>query len=227
MSTNQQYLDMMKYVDHTLLLPDAGEKEFRKLCLEAVKYRPASVCVPPSWVKYCFDKLKLRSGVCTVVGFPYGYNTLDVKKAETKQALKSGANEIDLVINISAAKSGDYGKIIQELTQIGKICYEYDAIFKVIIECAALTQAEMKDLCHIVDVSPAHFIKTSTGTHPNGGATPENVKFLVEHTPSKEVKAAGGIKSFSDAQQFLNLGATRLGTSRLIAILEGSQGGEY
>ena len=214
---NMEKEELLKYVDHTYLLQDATWDIIKNICDDGIKYNVASVCIPPSYVKlakkYVQDKIK----ICTVIGFPNGYNTTDVKVYETKNAINNGADEIDMVINIGYLKEKKYNLILEEINQIKEACN--NKILKVIIETCLLTKEEIIKMCEIVENSNADFIKTSTG-FSTGGATLENVKLMKEHIKTKKIKAAGGISSFKDAEEFIESGASRLGTSRLIKILK-------
>ena len=214
--------DIMKYVDHTLLLQGATWDDIKVICDDAVKYGTASVCIPPSYVKRAAEYLNGRVPVCTVIGFPNGYNTTAIKCAETADAIKNGADEIDMVINIGDLKGGRYTEILDEIKSIKAVCG--NKILKVIIETCLLTTEEKVKTCHIVTEAGADFIKTSTG-FSTAGATPEDIKLFSENVGADvKIKAAGGIKSFADAENFISLGATRLGTSRLITLLKGEEG---
>ena len=210
--------DIYRTVDHTLLLQDATWEEIRQICDDAVAYGTASVCIPPSYVKRASEYLGDQMPVCTVIGFPNGYNTTAVKVFETEDAIKNGAAEIDMVINIGDLKDKNYDKITDEIRQIKAACGEH--ILKVIIETCLLTEEEKKELCRVVSESDAEYIKTSTG-FCTGGATFEDVELMRKYTGAdKMVKAAGGIKDFADAERFVELGADRLGTSRLVKIMK-------
>ena len=211
--------EILKKVDHTNLNQTAVWDDIKKICDEAIKYNVASACIPPCYVeqakKYVGDKLK----ICTVIGFPNGYNTTDVKVYEAKKALQDGADEIDMVINIGYLKDKKYDYIENEIKEIKKACENH--ILKVIIETCLLTEEEKIRMCRIVKESGADFIKTSTG-FSSMGATFEDIKLFKENLigSNVKIKAAGGIKSFEDAQEFVNLGADRLGTSRLIKLID-------
>lgn len=218
--------DIFKAVDHTLLTQGATWEEIKEICDDAVAYGTASVCIPPSDVKRASQYLAGKMPVCTVIGFPNGYQTTKVKVFETKDAIENGADEIDMVINIGDLKDQNYDKIKEEIQEIKAACG--DKILKVIIETCLLTREEKIKMCQIVTESGADFIKTSTGFSA-GGATFEDIALFAEHVgPGVKIKAAGGIKSFEDAEEFLRLGASRLGTSRIVklakaeAIEEGS-----
>lgn len=214
--------EIMKYVDHTLLLQGATWEDIKAICDDGLKYGTASVCIPPSYVKEAAEYLDGRLAVCTVIGFPNGYNTTAIKCAETADAIKNGADEIDMVINIGDLKGGRYEKILEEIKAIKAVCGE--KILKVIIETCLLTDEEKVTMCKIVTESGADFIKTSTG-FSSAGATPADIKLFAENVGENvKIKAAGGIKSFEDAEIFIALGASRLGTSRLVTLLKGESG---
>ena len=213
MNTNE----ILKMVDHTNLAQGATWTDIKNLCDEGITYNTASVCVPPSYVKNASEYLQSKLKICTVIGFPNGYATTDVKVYETLDALQHGANEIDMVINIGYIKSRAYDKQLYEIQKIKNACKE--KILKVIIETCLLTEDEKKKMCEIVTLSGADFIKTSTGFSIHG-ATEEDVALLRKYTGEHvQVKAAGGISSFDDAEKFISLGDTRLGTSKLVKIL--------
>lgn len=210
--------DIMKKVDHTLLAQTADWDEIRKICDQGLKYKTASVCIPPSYVKRVAEYLGGKLPVCTVIGFPNGYQTTTVKMAETEDALENGADEIDMVINLGDVKNGEFDKIKEEIIALKKICGDH--ILKVIVETCLLTEDEKIKMCQVVSESGADFIKTSTG-FSTSGATFEDVKLFKKYVADHvKIKAAGGISSFSDAEQFIELGADRLGTSRLVKIAE-------
>ena len=214
--------EIMKYVDHTLLLQGATWDDIKAICDDGLKYGTASVCIPPSYVKEAAEYLGGRLAVCTVIGFPNGYNTTKVKCAETADAIENGADEIDMVINIGDLKGGRYDRILEEIKAIKAVCG--DKILKVIIETCLLTDEEKIRMCKIVTEAGADFIKTSTG-FSTAGATPADIKLFAENVgEGVKIKAAGGIKSFEDAENFIALGATRLGTSRLVTLLKGVAG---
>ena len=206
--------EILGHVDHTLLTQTAGWEEIRQICDDAIAYGTASVCIPPSYVKQAKEYVGDRMAVCTVVGFPNGYSTTKVKEFETKEALAEGADEIDMVINLGWVKDGHFDKIQEEIRTLKAACGQ--KILKVIIETCLLTEEEKKEMCRVVTESGADFIKTSTG-FSTAGATPEDVALMRKYSgPEVKVKAAGGIASIEDAQRFIELGADRLGTSRLI-----------
>ncbi len=208
--------EILSRVDHTLLSQTATWEEIRALCDDAMRYHTASVCIPPCYVKQAKDYVKDRMAVCTVVGFPNGYSTTASKVFETREALENGADEIDMVIWVGALKDKKYDLIREEIRELKKACG--DKILKVIVETCLLTQEEKIRMCELVTEAGADFIKTSTG-FSTGGATFEDVKLFAEHIgPGVKIKAAGGISSFEDGETFIKLGASRLGTSRLVKI---------
>ena len=214
--------DILKKVDHTLLAQGATWEEIKVICDDAIKYGTASVCIPASYVKQVaeyFDNVSgITPAVCTVIGFPNGYSTTATKVFETEDAIKNGADEIDMVINIGWAKAGLWDRLEEEIRDIKKACG--DKILKVIIETCLLTDAEKIEMCKVVTKAGADYIKTSTG-FAGGGATFDDVKLFKENVGADvKIKAAGGISSFEDAEKFVELGADRLGTSRLVKILK-------
>ncbi len=212
-------------IDHTLLKPDASQDEIAQLCFEARKFGFASVCVNPTNVKLCAQLLK-DSGVdiCTVVGFPLGATPTDVKVFETQQAIREGATEVDMVINVGAVKSRDYELVEQDIASVARACHAGNAILKVIIEAALLTDEEKVVACQLAKVAGADFVKTSTGFGP-GGATPEDVALMRKVVgPGIGVKAAGGIRSYQDAQRMIAAGASRLGASASVRIMQEAGG---
>ena len=206
--------DILSRCDHTLLSQGATWAEIRALCDDGVKYGCASVCIPASYVKQAAEYLGGRLPVCTVIGFPNGYDTTAAKCFEAEDAVKNGADEIDMVINIGWARDGRWEDLLSEIRAVKAACG--GRILKVIIECCLLTEAEKIRLCEIVTESGADFIKTSTG-FGGGGATREDVALMAAHVgPKVKIKAAGGIASLEDAADFIALGADRLGTSRVV-----------
>jgi deoxyribose-phosphate aldolase len=208
-------------IDHTLLKPDATQDQIAQLCFEARKHGFASVCVNPAQVKLCADLLK-DSGipVCTVVGFPLGATSTDVKVFEAQQAIREGASELDMVINVGALKSRDYELVERDIASLARACHAGNAILKVIIEAALLTDEEKVAACQLAKVASADFVKTSTGFGP-GGATAEDVALMRRVVgPSMGVKAAGGIRSHADAQKMIAAGASRIGASASVKILQ-------
>lgn len=210
--------EILKKCDHTLLSQTATWEEIKALCDDGMNYHTASVCIPPFFVKKVKEYVKDRLKICTVIGFPNGYNKTSVKIFEAKEAIMDGADEIDMVINIGLLKSKKYDELKDEIVKLKEVCGE--KILKVIIETCLLTDDEKRMMCKIVSESGADFIKTSTG-FSKAGATFEDVKLFSENI-SKEVKikAAGGISTLDDAEKFINLGASRLGTSRVVKIVK-------
>lgn len=210
--------EILNKVDHTILSQTAIWEDIKKICDDGIKYNVASVCIPPSYVeqakKYVEDKLK----ICTVIGFPNGYNTTNVKVYETLEAIEKGADEIDMVINIGWLKDKKFEDIEKEIKAIKNVCG--NKILKVIIETCLLTDEEKAKMCEVVDKSGADYIKTSTG-FSTSGATFEDIKLFKDNLKgsSLKIKAAGGVKSFEDAEKFIQLGADRLGTSRLVKLM--------
>ena len=210
--------DILSKVDHTLLKPDASSDEMIALCEDAMKYGVASVCVPPAYVARVRGYLEGRVPICTVIGFPNGYNSTFVKVFETTDAVRAGADEIDVVVNLGLVKDGDSDGVLAELHAVRDACA--GKIMKVIIETALLTEQEKIEMCRIVSNCRADYIKTSTG-FASGGATREDVALLKSKVaPHVKVKAAGGIKTLQDAEDFINLGADRLGTSSIVRIVK-------
>ena len=206
--------DILRRCDHTLLAQGATWAEIRALCDDGVRYGCASVCIPASYVKQAAEYLGGKLPVCTVIGFPNGYDTTAAKCFEAEDAVKNGASEIDMVINIGWARDGRWEDLLAEIKAVKAACG--GRILKVIIECCLLTEAEKIRLCEIVTESGADFIKTSTG-FGGGGATREDVALMAAHVgPKVKIKAAGGIASLEDAADFIRLGADRLGTSRVV-----------
>lgn len=213
-----EYTEILKMVDHTLLKQDATWAEIKVICDDGVKYSTASVCIPASYVKQAADYVSGKVAICTVIGFPNGYSTTAAKVFETQDAINNGANEIDMVINIGWLKDKKYNDILDEIKAVKDACGE--KILKVIIETCLLTDEEKIKMCEIVSQSGADFIKTSTG-FSTGGATEADIKLFAQHVaPHVKIKAAGGISSLTDAENFINLGASRLGTSRIVKIVK-------
>lgn len=205
---------LLATVDHTLLTQGATWEEIRAICDDGVKYAAASVCIPASYVKQAREYLGDKLAVCTVIGFPNGYSTTAAKCFEAEDAVNNGADEIDMVINIGWVKDCRWDDLLREIRAVKQACR--GKILKVIIEACLLTEAEKITLCSIVSQSGADFIKTSTG-FAGGGATREDVALLAAHTaPHVKIKAAGGISGLEDAEAFLQLGASRLGASRIV-----------
>lgn len=217
--------EMLKHVDHTLLLQTATWDEIRKICDDAVEYSTASVCIPPCYVKEAADYLAGRIPVCTVVGFPNGNMTTAAKAFETKDAIENGAEEIDMVINIGWLKDGRYDLVENEIRTLKEVCG--DKILKVIIETCLLTDEEKIKMCELVTKAGADYIKTSTG-FSKAGATFADIELFAKHIgPKVKMKAAGGISSLEDAEKFLALGADRLGTSRIVKLIRNEQATGY
>ena len=210
--------EILNKVDHTLLAQTATWEEIREILDDAMKYHTASACIPAAYVKQAAEYVQGRLPICTVIGFPNGYHTTAVKVFETKDAVANGASEIDMVINIGFLKDKRYEEIEEEIRQVHAACE--GRILKVIIETCLLTEKEKIKMCEIVTKAGAEFIKTSTG-FSTGGAPFEDVALMRKYVGANvKVKAAGGIASFADAEKFVELGADRLGTSRLIKIMK-------
>ena len=208
--------EILAKCDHTLLAQGATWADIKKLCDDAIEYGTASVCIPPCYVKAAKEYVGDRMRICTVIGFPNGNMTTAVKVFETEDAIANGADEIDMVINIGMLKAGEYEYVLDEIRAIKRACGEH--ILKVIVETCLLTEEEKIAACKIVTESGADYIKTSTG-FSKGGATFEDVQLFAEHVgPAVRIKAAGGIASIADAARFMELGAQRLGTSRLVRL---------
>ena len=204
-------------VDHTLLKQTATWDQIKALCDEAMEFGTASVCIPPCYVKQAHDYVQGKLTICTVVGFPNGNMTTNAKEFETLEALANGAEEIDMVINIGMLRAGNTDYVANEIRRLKEACGR--RILKVIIETCLLTEEEKKTMCRIVTECGADFIKTSTGIS-TGGATPEDIKLFAENVgPNVRIKAAGGIATLEDAENFVKLGATRLGTSRVLKLV--------
>lgn len=208
--------EIFSKVDHTLLTQTATWEEIRRICDDAIHYKTASVCIPPSYVKQAHEYVGDKMTICTVIGFPNGYNTTAVKEFETRDAVANGAQEIDMVINLGWVKDGRFDLIEEEIRTLKQACQ--GNTLKVIIETCLLTEEEKIKMCEIVTKAGADFIKTSTG-FSNAGATFADVKLFAEHVgEGVQIKAAGGISSFADAEEFIKLGAARLGTSRMVKL---------
>lgn len=212
-------------VDHTLLTQTATWEEIKQICDDAITYQVASVCIPPSYVKKVKEYVQDKMAVCTVIGFPNGYNTTAVKVFETKDAISNGADEIDMVINIGMLRDKQYALIEDEIRELKAACGKL--VLKVIIETCLLTEEEKVKMCEIVTNAGADFIKTSTG-FSTSGATFDDVALFAKHVGEKvRIKAAGGISSFADAEKFIELGADRLGTSRIVKLAKNQEGSGY
>lgn len=215
--------DVLKIVDHTLLTQTATWAEIKEILDDAMKFGTASACIPAAYVKQAVEYVEGKHPICTVIGFPNGYHTTAVKVFETKDAIANGAEEIDMVINIGFLKDKRYQEIEDEIRQIHEACD--GKILKVIIETCLLTEEEKIKMCEIVTNAGAEFIKTSTG-FSTSGATFADVELMKKNIgPNVKVKAAGGISSFDDAEEFMKLGADRLGTSRLVKIMKNTDTG--
>ena len=217
---------ILSHVDHTLLKPEATWDQIKTLCDEAMEFGCATVCIPPSYVKRAAEYVQGNLKICTVIGFPNGYNTTAVKEFETKDAIANGADEIDMVINIGELKAGNYDYVENEIRTLKKACG--DKILKVIIETCLLTDDEKIKMCELVTKAGADFIKTSTG-FSKAGATFADIELFAKHVGKNvRMKAAGGISSIEDAEKFVELGASRLGTSRIVKIVKKQESeGEY
>lgn len=218
--------EILSKCDHTLLAQTATWEDIKAICDDGIKYQTASVCIPPCFVKQASEYANGRVKICTVIGFPNGYNTTAVKEFETKDAIANGADEIDMVINIGELKAGNYEYVENEIRTLKNACG--DKILKVIIETCLLTDEEKVKMCHIVTNAGADFIKTSTG-FSKAGATFEDIALFAKNVGKNvRMKAAGGISSIEDAEKFVELGASRLGTSRIVKIVKKQESeGEY
>ena len=217
--------EILAHCDHTLLKQESTWAQIKEVCDDGKKYNCASICIPAAYVKACAEYVGNSLKICTVIGFPNGYSTTAVKVFETEDAIRNGADEIDMVINIGWAKDQRWDDILTEIKAVKASCQ--GRILKVIVETCLLTEAEKIKLCELVTASGADYIKTSTG-FSTGGATREDVALFARHVgPSVKIKAAGGISSMQDAEDFLALGADRLGTSRIVKLIKGQQGEGY
>lgn len=211
--------EMLKRVDHTKLQAYCTWEEIQALCEEAIEYETASVCIPPAYVERVHATYGEKINICTVIGFPLGYQVTAAKITEAKEAIAQGCNEVDMVINVTDVKNGLFDKIEEEIRQVKKACGDH--ILKVIIETCYLTEEEKIAMCHAVTGAGADYIKTSTG-FGTGGATVEDVKLFKEHIgPNVKIKAAGGVSSLEDLKTFIELGCERIGTSRAIGLCKG------
>ncbi|MBQ6859159.1 MAG: deoxyribose-phosphate aldolase [Clostridia bacterium] len=219
---------ILSMVDHTLLKPESTWAQIQEICDDAIRYGTATVCIPASYVARCrayMDEKGSGVGVCTVIGFPTGYSTTTAKVAETADAVKNGADEIDMVIDIGMLKDGRDGDVLEQINAVKAACAGKP--LKVIIETCLLTEEEKIRMCGVVNDSQADFIKTSTG-FSTAGATFEDVALMARYMkPGKQIKAAGGISSLEDAEKFIALGATRLGTSRIVKIVKNEEATGY
>ena len=213
--------EILAHCDHTLLKQESTWAQIKEVCDDGKKYNCASICIPAAYVKACAEYVGNSLKICTVIGFPNGYSTTAVKVFETEDAIRNGADEIDMVINIGWAKDQRWDDILNEIKAIKASCQ--GRILKVIVETCLLTEAEKIKLCELVTASGADYIKTSTGF-----STREDVALFARHVgPGVKIKAAGGISSMQDAEDFLALGADRLGTSRIVKLVKGQQGEGY
>ena len=211
--------EMLKKVDHTKLQAFCTWEEIVALCEEAIEYETASVCIPPAYVARVHEKYGEKINICTVIGFPLGYQVTAAKVTEAEEAIKQGCNEIDMVVNISDVKNGLYDKVEAEIREIKKACGDH--ILKVIIETCYLNEEEKIAMCKAVTNAGADYIKTSTG-FGTAGATVEDVKLFQEYIgPNVKIKAAGGVSSLEDLETFIELGCDRIGTSRAIGLCKG------
>ena len=225
MDANEKLKKILSSCDHTLLTQTATWNDIREICNDGIKYGTASVCIPPAYVKRAKEYVGDRLKICTVIGFPNGYQTTAVKVFETRDAIENGADEIDMVINIGELKARNFGYLMEEISAIKAACG--DKILKVIIETCLLSESEKMQMCRVVSLAGADFIKTSTG-FSTAGATVEDVRLMRESSdPAVKVKAAGGISSLQDAWDMLEAGADRLGTSRVVKIVKGENGKGY
>lgn len=216
--------DLMKYVDHTLLKAFATWEDIQLLCDEAVQYGAASVCVPPCYIKRIHDKYREKLNICTVVGFPLGYSSTEAKKTECLQAIKDGADEIDMVINISDVKNKEYKKVEEEIALLKNTVG--DKILKVIIETCYLDEEEKTAMCCAVTNAGADYIKTSTG-FGSSGATIEDIRLFKKHIGENvKIKAAGGIRTIEDLEAFISEGCSRIGTSSAVKLINGDSSKE-
>ena len=216
---------IMTYIDHTQLKAFATWKDIEILCHEAIQYKTASVCIPPTYIKRIQEQYGKSINICTVIGFPLGYNSTSVKVHEAKAAIQDGASEIDMVINISDVKNGDFDKVLNEIKEI-RTATE-GLILKVIIETCYLTESEKIKMCEIVTQAKADYIKTSTGFGTNG-ATMEDILLFKKHIgPNVKIKAAGGVKTVEDLSNFIKAGCSRIGTSSAIQLLTGHTTDSY
>lgn len=210
--------EILSKCDHTLLKQTATFSDIQSICDDGIKYNTASVCIPPCYVKDAKNYVGDKLSICTVIGFPNGYNTTKVKVYETEQAILDGADEIDMVINIGQLKAHNYDYVLNEIVEINKVCKKYGKLLKVIIETCLLTDDEKIKMCNLVTEAKADYIKTSTG-FSTAGATKEDVTLFAQHIGKDvKIKAAGGISNLADAEEFIKLGASRLGTSRIVKI---------
>ena len=213
--------EILSHVDHTLLKPVATWDDIQKICDESIEYNTASICIPACYISRIHEKYGDKVNICTVVGFPLGYSETSAKIEETRKALEDGANEIDMVINITDVKNGLYDKVTEEIAALKKVVG--DKILKVIIETCYLTEEEKIEMCKSVTKAGADYIKTSTG-FGTGGATIEDVRLFKEHIgPNVKIKAAGGVRSVEDLEMFIKEGCDRIGTSSAVSLIKGKE----
>jgi deoxyribose-phosphate aldolase len=213
--------ELLKFVDHTQLKAFATWEEIKTLCDEAIEYKTASVCIPPCYIKKIHDTYGNKINICTVIGFPLGYSVTEAKITECEQAIKDGANEIDMVVNISDVKNKQYKKVEEEIAAVKKAAGS--KILKVIVETCYLTEEEKIEMCHAVTAAGADYIKTSTG-FGTGGATMDDVKLFKQHIgPNVKIKASGGVKTVADMEAFINEGCSRIGTSSAIKMINDAE----
>lgn len=216
--------DILSKCDHTLLKQTSTWEEIKAICDDGIKYETASVCIPPAFVKQAKEYVGDKLAICTVIGFPNGYNTTAVKEFETIDAIKNGADEIDMVINMGWVKEQRWDDLLAEISLLKEACG--DKILKVIIETCYLTEEEKIEMCRVVTAAGADYIKTSTG-FGTAGATFEDIELFAEHIgPAVKMKAAGGIAGIEDAEKFISLGAERLGTSRIVKAVKAMESGK-
>ncbi len=217
--------EILARCDHTLLKQESIWPQIKELCDDGLAYHTASVCIPPSFVKRAADYVGDKLKICTVIGFPNGYQTTAVKAFETEEAIRNGADEIDMVVNIGMVKEARWDAVLEEIRTLKKSCA--GRILKVIVEACLLTQEEKIKMCEIISQSGADYIKTSTG-FSSGGATPQDVALFKAHiAPHVKIKAAGGIRTMQDAEDFIALGADRLGTSAIVGLVKNRPVGGY
>lgn len=217
--------EILQHVDHTYLKAFAVWEDIDTLCREAIEYHTASVCIPPSYIKRVHDTFKDEINICTVIGFPLGYSCTEAKEAEIKRALADGANEIDMVINITDAKNGDFDRITEEIRTLKAAVG--DKILKVIVETCYLTREEKIAVCKCVTEAGADYIKTSTGFGTDGATLEDILLFKENIGPNVKMKAAGGIRSVRDMEEFIAAGCDRLGTSSAIKLIQGEKSASY
>lgn len=216
---------ILSHCDHTLLAVDATTEQIKTICDDGIKYKTASVCIPASYVKWAKNYVGDDLKICTVIGFPNGYSTTATKAFEASDAVDNGADEIDMVINVGWAKDGRFDDILAEIKEVRKACK--GRILKVIIETCLLSDDEKKEMCRVVTESGADFIKTSTG-FSKSGATREDIRLFSENIgPDVKMKAAGGIRSMQDAEDYLDLGCERLGTSSIVKLVKNQEVSGY